>query len=147
MFLSVGDLTAVGRLIGSVHTIVVPVTNPHPGDAALADGTLELVGGTCHFRCTRDNQLRLFTSKLQRNIAKLLTHFTKENDYSACGTVRLQYSLHNNMLIFLFSQPLKGLKMLILTLTAVYSLCNVPLWRMNVLSKCHGNYIMQRHLA
>ncbi len=50
-------LTAVGRLIRSIHTVIVPVTHPHPWDTALGDGTLELVGGTCHFRCTRDRQI------------------------------------------------------------------------------------------
>lgn len=47
-------LTAVGRFIGAVHAVVVTVTDPDTGDAALGDGTLELVGGTGHLRCRRE---------------------------------------------------------------------------------------------
>lgn len=45
-------LTAVGRLVRSIHAVVVPVTHPHPWDAALRDGALELVGGARYLRCT-----------------------------------------------------------------------------------------------
>lgn len=45
------QLTAVGRLIAAIHAVVVPVTDPDSGDAALGDGALELVGGTGHFGC------------------------------------------------------------------------------------------------
>lgn len=44
-------LTAVGRLVTAVHTVIVPVTDPDAGDAALGDGALELVGGTGHLGC------------------------------------------------------------------------------------------------
>lgn len=61
-------LTAVGRLIRSIHTVIVLVTNPHPWDTALGDGTLELVGGACHFGCTRDTtDTPLNTEELQPN--------------------------------------------------------------------------------
>lgn len=46
-------LTAVGGLIGSIDTVIVSVTHPHAWNTALGDGTLELVGGTCHFRCRK----------------------------------------------------------------------------------------------
>lgn len=45
------QLTAIGRLITAVHTVVVPVTDPDSGDAALGDGALELVGRTGHLGC------------------------------------------------------------------------------------------------
>jgi hypothetical protein len=43
-------LTAVGRLIRSIHTVIVPVTHPDTRDTALGDGTLELVRSTRHIR-------------------------------------------------------------------------------------------------
>ena len=61
-------LTAVGWLVGSVHTVIVPVAHPHPWDTALTDGTLELVGGTCNFSCNRDTQFRPFTPYQQIKI-------------------------------------------------------------------------------
>lgn len=63
-------LTAVGRLIRSVHTVIVPVTHPHPWDTALGDRTLELVGGTCHFRCTRDRRILHWIQKNRYLITK-----------------------------------------------------------------------------
>ena len=45
------QLTAIGGLITAIHAVVVPVTDPDSGDAALGDGTLELVGGTGHLGC------------------------------------------------------------------------------------------------
>lgn len=48
------SLTAVGRFIRAVHAVVVTVTDPDTGDAALGDGTLELVGGTGHLSCRRE---------------------------------------------------------------------------------------------
>lgn len=45
------QLTAVGRLIAAIHTVIVPVTHPDSGDAALGDGALELVGGAGHLSC------------------------------------------------------------------------------------------------
>lgn len=42
------SLTAVGRFVRAVHTVVVTVTHPDPGNAALSDDTLELVGCTRH---------------------------------------------------------------------------------------------------
>lgn len=56
-------LTAVGRLIGTIHAIVVPVTHPHSWNTALGDGTLELVGGACHLRYTEDGGSMLNTQK------------------------------------------------------------------------------------
>ena len=53
-----GRLTAVGGLIAAVHTVVVPVTHPDPGDAALGDGALELVGGTGHLGCGVGDRVR-----------------------------------------------------------------------------------------
>lgn len=44
-------LTAIGGLIAAVHTVIVPVTDPDSGDAALGDGALELVGSAGHFSC------------------------------------------------------------------------------------------------
>lgn len=49
-----GSLTAVGWFIGAVHAVIVTVTDPDTGDAALGDGTLELVGGTGHLSCRRE---------------------------------------------------------------------------------------------
>lgn len=43
-------LTAVGRFVRSIHTVVVAVAHPDSGNAAFGDGTLELVGGTRHLR-------------------------------------------------------------------------------------------------
>ena len=54
-------LTAVGGLIRSIHTVVVPVTHPHSWDAALGDGTLELVGGTCNLSCTGNGRTQTDT--------------------------------------------------------------------------------------
>lgn len=51
-------LTAVGGFIGAIHAVVVPVTHPDAGDAALGDGTLELVGGTGHLRCRGRGRIR-----------------------------------------------------------------------------------------
>lgn len=52
------SLTAVGRLVGSVHTVVVSVTHPHPWDAALRDGALELIGGTSHLGCKKTKSMK-----------------------------------------------------------------------------------------
>lgn len=60
------SLTAVGRLIRSVHTVVVPVTHPHPWDAALRDGALELIGGTGHLGCKKTNGKRR-RKRIQKN--------------------------------------------------------------------------------
>lgn len=46
-----GQLTAVGWFVTAVHTVIVPVTDPDAGDAALGDGTLELVGGAGYLSC------------------------------------------------------------------------------------------------
>lgn len=51
-------LTAVGRFIGAINAVVVPVTHPDARDAALGDGTLELVGGTGHLRCRGRGRIR-----------------------------------------------------------------------------------------
>lgn len=42
-------LTAVGRFVGSVHTVVIAVAHPDSRDAALSDDTLELIGCAGHF--------------------------------------------------------------------------------------------------
>lgn len=60
------SLTAVGRLIRSVHAVVVPVTHPHPWDAALRDGALELIGGTGHLGCKKRNGRRR-SMRIQKN--------------------------------------------------------------------------------
>lgn len=54
----VRQLTAIGRLVTAVHTVVVPVTDPDSGDAALGDGALELVGGTGHLGCGVGERMR-----------------------------------------------------------------------------------------
>lgn len=53
-----GRLTAVGGLVTAVYTVIVPVAHPDPGDAALGDGTLELVGGTGHLGCGVGERVR-----------------------------------------------------------------------------------------
>lgn len=60
------SLTAVGRLIRSVHTVIVTVTHPNPWDAALTDGALELVRGTSDFSCKKSAKKKIpaFTSQL-----------------------------------------------------------------------------------
>lgn len=50
-------LTAVGRFVRAVHAVVVAVTHPHPGDAALGDGTLELGGRTRHLSYRTERQV------------------------------------------------------------------------------------------
>lgn len=40
------SLTAVGRFIRSIHTVIIAVTHPHARYAAFGDGTLELGGRT-----------------------------------------------------------------------------------------------------
>lgn len=51
-------LTAVGRLIAAVHTVIVPVTDPDAGDAALGDRALELVGGAGYLSCKVEESMR-----------------------------------------------------------------------------------------
>lgn len=53
-----GQLTAVGGLVAAVHTVIVPVTDPDAGDAALGDGALELVGGAGHLSCEMEQRMR-----------------------------------------------------------------------------------------
>lgn len=71
------SLTAVGRLIRSIYTVIVPVTHPHPWDTALGDGTLELIGGTCHLRCKKKRRETLH--KIRKNCNKAPTKW----DYNA----------------------------------------------------------------
>lgn len=61
-------LTAVGGLVTAVHTVVVPVTDPDSGDAALGDGALELVGGTGHLGCGVGERMRTCPFHLPRTV-------------------------------------------------------------------------------
>lgn len=102
-------LTAVGRLIGSIHTVVVPVTHPHPGDAAFGDRTLELVGGTCHFRCTTDTQLPLLHRRSVEKTVSTAVHYVKPRGLS-CSC----------------SLAVKGAKMTILTSAQLFTVNAIP---------------------
>ena len=61
-------LTAVGGLVTAVHTVVVPVTDPDSGDAALGDGALELVGGTGHLGCGVGERIRTCPFRLPTTV-------------------------------------------------------------------------------
>ena len=66
-----GRLTAVGRLVTAVYTVVVPVAHPDSGDAALGDGTLELVGGTGHLGCGVGERVRAGPLRLSPQLLSL----------------------------------------------------------------------------
>lgn len=50
------SLTAVGGFVRVVHTVIVTVTHPDTGNAALSDDALELVGCTCHLSYINNTQ-------------------------------------------------------------------------------------------
>lgn len=59
-------LTAVGRFVRSVHTVVVAVAHPDAGNAALSDDALELVGCARHLGYNTDTRRRLEYKRLRQ---------------------------------------------------------------------------------
>lgn len=68
------SLTAVGWFIRAVHTVVVTVTHPDTGNAALSDDTLELVGCTCHLSYI-NTQSQLVYTPLEHTSKRQAMHY------------------------------------------------------------------------